>query len=290
MANLLKGAPVAAALTDKLTAQVILLQARGISPVLAILRVGERPNDLAYERGAMKRCEKIGVAVKIFALPADCTQADLLRAIDRINRDPEIHGCLMFRPLPAQIDEPSACSALAPEKDVDGITGGSMNKVFSGKGTGFAPCTAQACLEILNHYGYDPTGERIAVVGRSLVIGKPVAMMLLNRNATVTICHSKTKNLPACCREAKILIAAVGRAEMIDESYVSPGQIVIDVGINLNDKGNLCGDVQADRVEEVVDAITPVPGGVGTVTTTVLAMHVIQAAERSEKRKNAQPV
>ena len=281
MARILKGAPVAAALTESLTARAAALEARGTVPALAILRVGERGDDLAYERGAMSRCAKIGVAVKQFLLPADCTRAQLLDAIGQINADPGIHGCLMFRPLPDKRMEAEACGLLLPEKDVDCMTAGALAGVFSGKGTGFPPCTAQACMEILDYYGVDCAGKRAAVIGRSLVIGKPAAMMLLARNSTVTICHTKTADMPAVCREADILIAAAGRAGVVDAAYTNPEQVVIDVGINVDAQGNLCGDVDFSAVEPCVSAITPVPGGVGAVTTTVLAKHVIEAAEKT---------
>lgn len=281
MARILKGAPVAAALTETLTARAAALAARGTVPTLAILRVGDRGDDLAYERGAMSRCAKIGVAVKQFLLPADCTRAQLLDAIRQINADPGIHGCLMFRPLPDKRMEAEACGLLSPEKDVDCMTAGALAGVFSGKGMGFPPCTAQACMEILDYYGVDCAGKRAAVIGRSLVIGKPAAMMLLAKNSTVTICHTKTADMPAVCREADILIAAAGRAGVVDAAYTNPEQVVIDVGINVDAQGNLCGDVDFSAVEPRVSAITPVPGGVGAVTTTVLAKHVIEAAEKT---------
>ena len=281
MARILKGAPVAAALTETLTARASALEARGTVPTLAILRAGERGDDLAYERGAMSRCAKIGVAVKQFLLPADCTRTQLLDAIQQINADPGIHGCLMFRPLPDKQMEEAARGLLSPEKDVDCMTAGALAGVFSSEGTGFPPCTAQACMEILDYYGVDCAGKRAAVIGRSLVIGKPVAMMLLAKNSTVTICHTKTADMPAVCREADILIAAAGRAGVVDAAYTNPEQVVIDVGINVDAQGNLCGDVDFPAVEPHVSAITPVPGGVGAVTTTVLAKHVIEAAEKT---------
>lgn len=281
MSTILSGKEVAAALTDALVQRTQALKDRGISPTLAIVRVGEREDDLSYERGATKRCEKIGVAVRSFVLPADVSQEELLQVIDQVNRDPEIHGCLLFRPLPKHMDDETVRRALAPEKDVDGITDGSLAGVFAGVKRGFPPCTAQACMEILAHYGYDLTGKRVTVVGRSLVVGKPVAMMLLQKNATVTLCHTRTVDMPAVCREAEILVVAAGKAGVVDASYVSPGQVVVDVGINVNAEGKLCGDVAFDAVEPVVDAITPVPGGVGSVTTCVLVGHVVEAAERT---------
>ena len=203
MAELWKGAPVAAALTERLCGQAERLRARGISPTLAIVRVGERSEDLSYERGACKRCEMIGISVKHFILPVNCTQEELLTVIRRINEDGAIHGCLLFRPLPRHLDEAAVCAALSPVKDVDGITSGSLASVFSGDGQGYPPCTAQACLELLDYYGFEPTGRRAVVVGRSLVIGRPAAMLLLNRNATVTLCHTRTADLAAACTTGK---------------------------------------------------------------------------------------
>ncbi len=281
MAEHWKGAPVAQALTERLAARADQLKVQGIVPTLAIVRVGERPEDLSYERGALKRCEKVGVRVRQFALPKESSHGDLLAVIRQINADREIHGCLLFRPLPPQMDEEAICAALDPAKDVDGITAGSLASVFAGSGAGYPPCTAQACMEILNYYGCDLTGKRAVVVGRSLVVGKPLAMLLLGKNATVTLCHTRTADLAAECRRAEVLIAAAGRASMIGRDYLSPGQLVLDVGINVDEEGNLVGDVDFAAADAIVGAVTPVPGGVGAVTTSVLAAHVLQAAEQA---------
>ena len=281
MAQLWKGAPVAAALTEELSQRAQALVAKGITPTLAIVRVGERPEDLSYERGALKRCEKVGIAVRQYLLTAASSQTDLMEVIEEINRDDSIHGCLLFRPLPKHMDEAAICAALSPAKDVDGITAGSLAAVFSGSGAGYPPCTAQACLEILDHYGYELKGKRAVVVGRSLVIGKPVSMLLLGRHATVTICHTRTADLPAECRRADLLVAAAGKAGAVSAQCLASGQVVLDVGINVDENGNLVGDVDFAAAEATVDAITPVPGGVGAVTTSVLARHVIEAAEKA---------
>lgn len=281
MATILSGSAVASALSESLIQRTNALKEKGVTPTLAIVRVGAREDDLSYERGAMKRCEKIGVAVKNFVLDAQATQEELLAVIDQVNKDKDIHGCLLFRPLPKHIDDETVRAALSPAKDMDGITDGSLAGVFAGTQQGFPPCTAQACMEILDHYGYDLKGKRVTVVGRSLVIGKPVAMMLLKKNATVTICHTRTVDMASECRKAEILVVAAGKAGVVDDKFVSPGQVVIDVGINVNEEGKLCGDVAYDKVEPVVDAITPVPGGVGSVTTSVLVGHVVEAAERA---------
>ena len=275
MAEILKGAPVAAALTEKLTAQANELKSKNIIPALAILRVGENPGDISYETGAVKRCEKIGIEVKKFILP---DASEVLETIKKINEDKNIHGCLMLRPLPDKEIEKKACEILFPEKDIDCMTEKSLAKVFIGGG-GFAPCTAQACIELLDFYGIELEGKNVAVVGRSLVIGKPVSMLLQNKNATVTMCHSKTKNLEDICRNSEIIIAAIGKANFINSKFAAPGQVIIDVGINVNSEGKLCGDVNFSEVEPIVKAITPVPAGVGAVTTAVLAKNLINAVE-----------
>ena len=284
MAEIYKGAPVAEALTEKMIADVEELKAKGVNPTLAIFRVGERPDDLSYERGAMKRAEKAGVAVKNVVLPADVCQADFDAALTALNEDPEVHGILMFRPLPAQLDNERARKMLAPEKDIDGCTDGSLAGVFTNTKTGFPPCTAQAAMEILHHYGVEIKGKKAAVIGRSLVIGRPVAMMLMHENATVVNCHTKTVDVPSITREADILIAAAGQLRSVGPEYVNPEQVVIDVGINWDaEKNGIAGVVDFDAVEPLVKAITPVPGGVGSVTTCVLISHVIEAAKRAAK-------
>lgn len=281
MAELWKGAPVAAALMEDLTGRIERLSGAGVTPTLAIVRVGERPDDRAYETGAVKRCEKAGVAVKRFPLPAGCSALELRAVLEHINAVSEIHGCLMLRPLPDPAMEEMACALLDPKKDVDCMTPAALAGVFAGKGWGYPPCTAQACLELLKYYKTALTGKRAVVVGRSLVIGKPVSMLLQAENATVTMCHTRTVDLPAVCRGAEVLIAAAGRANLLGADHVSPGQVVLDVGINVDESGKLCGDVKFDEAEPVVSAITPVPGGVGAVTTAVLVKHVVEAAERT---------
>ncbi len=283
MAELWKGAPAAAALMEDLTGRIERLSGTGVTPTLAIVRVGERPDDRAYETGAVKRCEKAGVAVKRFPLPAGCSALELRAVLEHINAVSEIHGCLMLRPLPDPAMEEMACALLDPKKDVDCMTPAALAGVFAGKGWGYPPCTAQACLELLKYYKTALTGKRAVVVGRSLVIGKPVSMLLQAENATVTMCHTRTVDLPAVCRGAEVLIAAAGRANLLGADHVSPGQVVLDVGINVDESGKLCGDVKFDEAEPVVSAITPVPGGVGAVTTAVLVKHVVEAAERTLK-------
>lgn len=280
MAKLLQGKEVTAALKAKQQEAAALLKDKGITTTLGIIRVGEREDDIAYEKGAVKRCESVGVAVQVMTLPPDAGQEELLTLIKKVNQDEAIHGVLLFRPLPAQMDDEVIRNSLSPEKDIDGIGDGSLAGVFAGSKKGFAPCTAQACLEILDHFGYELKGKRVTVIGRSLVIGKPVAMMLMERHATVTICHTRTLDMAAICRTAEILIVAAGRAGIVGKEFFSPGQIVIDVGINFDAEGKMCGDADFAAAESVVAAITPVPGGVGTVTTSVLAGNVIAAAQR----------
>ena len=282
MAEILKGAPVTAALNEKMTAEVAALKEQGVVPTLAILRVGERKDDLSYETGAMKRCAAVGVEVRNVVLPADVCQEDFDVALEQLNTDGSVHGILMFRPLPKQLDSERARQMLNPAKDVDGCTDGSLAGVFTNTKVGFAPCTAQSAIEILDYYGIDCTGKRAAVIGRSLVVGRPVSMMLMHKNATVTTCHTKTVDMPTVTREADILIVCAGQMESIGAEYVREGQTVVDVGIGWNEeKGKLCGDVKFEEAEPVVGAITPVPGGVGTVTTSVLVSHVVEAAKRT---------
>lgn len=280
MAELLKGAPAAAALSEELILRAEALKAKGVVPTLAIVRVGENPDDISYERGAMKRCEKVGIEVKNFILPADASREAVLGAVEEINKDDGIHGCLVFRPLASKELEAEVCTLLDPAKDLDCMTNGSLAGVFTGQEAGYPPCTAQACIELLDHYGIEISGKRAVVIGRSLVIGRPVAMMLMQRNATVTICHTRTADMPSVAREADIIIAAAGRIATVTKDFVKKGQVVVDVGINLDADGKLCGDVSFDEVEPIVAAISPVPAGVGSVTTAVLAKHCIDAAEK----------
>ena len=283
MAQLLKGLPVAKAIVQTLTEKTAALHEKGVVPTLMIVRVGNRGDDISYEKGAIKRCRSCGIDVRRIIFPESVSEQYLLETIEDINNDPSIHGVLLFRPLPKHLNEAKVCAALDPAKDMDGITEGSMAGIFSGSGMGYPPCTAQACIEILDHYGFEIEGKKATVLGRSNVIGKPVAMLLLKRNATVTICHTRTKELPKTCSEAEILIAAAGKAGVVGAGHVSERQVVLDVGINVTPEGKLTGDVDFGAVEPVVSAITPVPAGVGSVTTAVLAKHVVMAAEKTVK-------
>jgi len=282
MAKLLKGADVVSAINDRIIAEVERLKGIGIHPTLATLRIGEKSDDVSYEKTASKRSETVGVAVRNIVLPENVTQEIVMQNIEALNNDETVHGVLIFRPVPKHLCGESIRTALKPEKDIDGITDGSLAGVFAGSSTGFAPCTAQACMEILDYYKIDCKGKHAVVIGRSLVVGKPVAIMLMGKHATVTVCHTRTVDIPAIARSAEILIVAAGQMEGLTKEYFSPGQVVIDVGINWNDaKGKLCGDVLFDDAEPIVAAITPVPGGVGTVTTSVLISHVVESAART---------
>lgn len=281
MAERLKGKAVADAMKEELTKRVEALKAKGLTPKLGIVRAGGRPDDLYYEKGATKTLGAIGVDVEVFAYPEDVNQATFEKAMTDVANNKEINGILMFSPLPKQLDEPKIRALIPVEKDVDCMTQAGAGKVFSDDVSGFPPCTPTACMDLLKFYNIPLSGKKAVVLGRSMVVGKPVAMLLLRENATVTICHSRTDNLEAVCADADILIAAVGRARMVDEKYVKPGQIVVDVGINEDpdNPGKYCGDVNTAAVEGVVEQISPVPGGVGSVTTIVLCKHTIMGCE-----------
>lgn len=279
MTVLMNGQEVAAALKERMIKEIEELKARGINPALGIIRVGERPDDLAYEKGALKRCQGLGINCRVFAYDKTITEKELINEIEKYNNDALIHGILLFRPLPGQIDENLIKHIISPAKDIDCLNPVNAAKVFEGDDSGFAPCTPEAVMDVLKHYNIDVCGKRVVIIGRSMVVGKPLSMLLLKENATVTICHTRTKDLEETCRNAEILIAAAGKANMVTAAYVSFGQVVIDVGINMDETGNLCGDVDFKAVCSRAGFITPVPGGVGAVTTSVLAKHVIRAAK-----------
>ncbi|MDW7673215.1 MAG: bifunctional 5,10-methylenetetrahydrofolate dehydrogenase/5,10-methenyltetrahydrofolate cyclohydrolase [Bacillota bacterium] len=281
MAELLKGKVVADAMKEELSKKVEDLKAKGITPKLGIVRVGARPDDLYYEGGAKKTCESIGMEYEVFEYPQDIAQEDFEKALTEVGANKAINGILMFAPLPKHLDEKKIRALIPVEKDVDCMTLGGAAKVFADDLTGFPPCTPTACMDILSYFNIPLKGKKAVVLGRSLVVGKPVAMLLLRENATVTICHSRTEDLPGVCADADVLIAAVGRAKMVKADFVKPGQVVIDVGINEDpdNPGKYCGDVDFEAVEPIVAKITPVPGGVGSVTTAVLCKQTIMACE-----------
>ncbi len=281
MAQILKGKEVVDAVNEKLRAEVLLLKEKGVTPTLGIIRVGAKVEDVSYEKGAIKCAESIGVDVKKYLFKENITQEQLLNIIAAINLDLTVHGVILFRPLPDHIDDNTIRKALLASKDVDGITDQSMAGVYTGTDLGYPPCTPRACIEILDHYGIDITGKKVAVIGRSLVVGRPAAMMVLGKNGTPIICHTKTEDMKDICKSADVLIVSAGQAKTIGPEYLNENQVVIDVGINMNEEGKLCGDVDFDAAQNIVKAITPVPGGVGRVTTSLLMMHVIDAAKKT---------
>ncbi|MGM9589950.1 MAG: bifunctional 5,10-methylenetetrahydrofolate dehydrogenase/5,10-methenyltetrahydrofolate cyclohydrolase [Faecousia sp.] len=290
MAKLLLGKAVADALTEQLKCRVETLKEKNVTPALAIIRVGEDAGDLSYERGAMRRAEQLGVEVRTIVLPETTTVEALLETIDALNEDDGIHGVLLFRPLPEHLRprRTEIYNRLDPRKDVDGMTDLSCAGVYTGRAVGFPPCTAAACMELLDHYGIEPKGKKTVIIGRSLVVGRPAALMLMHRHATVTVIHTHTEDPTAYLPQADILICAAGVKGMVTGADVRPGQVILDVSMNYDPekitakgKGGMVGDCIFPEVEPIVDAITPVPGGVGAVTNTVLMKHVIEAAERT---------
>lgn len=282
MSELLKGKPVADALNQKASALCEDLKQKGITPVLAVIRVGEKPDDIAYENGAVRACTKVGAEVKKITLPVDIDNAAFLAAVTEAASDDEISGILLLRPLPKGLDEDAALELIPAAKDLDGCSKASFAGVYTSNGEGFLPCTAQAVMEIIDFYDVNCSGKRAAVLGRSLVTGKPISMLLLDKNATVTICHSRTTDAAAICAESDIIVTCTGNPRSVGKDYFREGQTVIDVGICVNPvTGKLCGNAVQEEAEEVVAAISPVPGGVGTVTSAVLALHVVQAAARN---------
>ncbi|MDD3251496.1 MAG: bifunctional 5,10-methylenetetrahydrofolate dehydrogenase/5,10-methenyltetrahydrofolate cyclohydrolase [Lachnospiraceae bacterium] len=281
---LLKGAEVSAKIKEQVQTELAQMEANApgtAAPKLAIVRVGERPDDLSYERGATKKMESFGLRVQSYVYPADISDADFKRAFAAVNSDPDVTGILLLRPLPKQICEKDVEQMISPEKDLDGIGPANIAKVFAGDETGFAPCTAEAVIEVLKANEIPISGKRVTIVGRSMVVGKPLSMLMLKENATVTICHTRTADLKGTCRQAEILVAAAGRAKMLNADYVGNDAVVIDVGINVDENGKLCGDVELESVQELASMATPVPGGVGAVTTAVLAKHLMRAARQS---------
>lgn len=274
----LKGAEVSAKLKDQVLETLAGLG--GYVPTAAIVRVGERPDDLSYEKGVMKKIAAFGMEARSFAFPEDISEEEFKKEFQKINNDEHIDGILLFMPLPKHMNGKVFESLIAPEKDLDGISPVNRAKVFAGESDGFAPCTAEAVIETLKAFEIPMAGKRAVVVGRSMVVGRPLSMLFLKENATVTVCHTKTKDLKAVCNEAEILVAAAGKAGMLDAEYVADGTVVLDVGINVDENGKICGDVKWEGLEEKASAATPVPGGIGAVTTAVLCKHLAQAAQR----------
>ncbi len=285
MGEIIKGKPVGDNLSEVLKGECEELVQDGIQPKLAILRVGAKANDLSYEKGALKKCETIGIVAEVTELPEGTSQEQYIEALEKLNNDSSVHGILTFRPLPEGIDEEVIKNIIAPEKDVDCFSPMNTAKLMEGDKTGFPPCTPTAVVEILKHYNVPLKGAKVVVLGRSMVVGKPVSMLLLGENATVTICHSKTQDLPEVCANADVLVAGVGRARMVTSDYVKEGAVVIDVGINAKPEGGgICGDVDTDDVVQKASMVTPVPAGVGSVTTSILAKHVIKACKQQNNK------
>ena len=288
-ARLLLGREAAVSLDQRTSEAAAALKAAGITPALAIVRCGENASDLAYEAGVLKRSKAAGIEVRRVILKENCEKESLIREIHKLNEDPGVHGVLMFRPLPKALKpyEGGICNELSPEKDVDCMTDLSNAGVYEGKELGFPPCTPSACMEILDYYGIDLEGKNVVVIGRSLVVGRPLAMMLMARHATVTICHTRTRDLPSITRRADVIVSSAGVLNSLTAEHVREGQVVIDVSINWDPsgkggKGGIAGDAAFDEIEGIAGAITPVPGGVGAVTTSVLFSHVVTAAQRQK--------
>jgi methylenetetrahydrofolate dehydrogenase (NADP+)/methenyltetrahydrofolate cyclohydrolase len=280
MGLLAKGKPVADRITEEVKNEVEQFNKNHIFPKLKIVRVGERGDDLSYERAAVKRMASCGVECEVLELPSQINQEDFIEELKKVDMDETVHGILLFRPLPEQINENDVKFIISPEKDIDCFNPINVAKVMEGDETGFPPCTPTAAIEILKHYNVPMKGKNAVVLGRSMVVGKPAAMLLLKENATVTICHSKTENLPEVAAKADILIAAIGKSNMVTSDYVKEGAAVIDVGINVDSRGNMTGDVNTEDCIEKCGLITPVPAGVGSVTTAVLAKHVVKACRQ----------
>lgn len=280
MAEILKGKVVADKIKEKMIKDIEELKKNGKVPTLAIVRLGSNPDDISYEKSIIKNCEKVGIEAKVFERDINMTTEELVALMEELNNNNTISGVLLFRPLPKHIDESKVREALSPNKDVDCMNPMNLAKIFEGDFSGFAPCTPKAAMEILLNNDIDLEGKNVVIVNRSMVLGRPLAMMMLKHNATVTICHSRTKDLAAVTRNADIVVTALGKAKFFDEKYFNENSICIDVGVSLDQDGNLSGDIDFQRVSELVAKITPVPGGVGAVTTSILLSHVVEACKR----------
>jgi methylenetetrahydrofolate dehydrogenase (NADP+)/methenyltetrahydrofolate cyclohydrolase len=279
MGQIIKGKPVADHLLERLGAEIAELNDQGFNPRLVVVRVGERPEHIAYKRNALRKCESVGLAADARVFPENIGENALVAEIQIINRDKTVHGVLPLMPLPKHLDSKAITHALAPGKDMDCLTPVNVSKLMEGEPSGFYPCTPLAVIEVLRHYNVPLAGKKAAVLGRSMVVGKPVAMLLLAENATVTICHSKTENLAEVARQADILVVAIGHPKFVKQNFVKPGAVVIDVGINVDDAGNIVGDVDFEACAPCASMITPVPGGVGIVTLATLIRNVVKACK-----------
>ena len=280
MAKILYGKPVTQSIRDDIRERAGKLREAGIVPKLAILRSGTRPDDIAYEKRLTKICEETGIEHVTCEVDRNVSQRQLELDLSALNNDHLIHGIIVFRPLPDHIDDELICSIMSVDKDIDCMNPNNLKNLFTGLVNGFAPCTPEAVIALLDYYGYDLDGANVVIVNRSLVVGKPLSMLFLRRNATVTICHSHTKNLQEITKRADIVVTGTGRADFFGPEYFSSGTTVVDVGINFNDSGKMTGDVDFDNTSQKVAAISPVPGGVGGITSTILLRHLIESAER----------
>jgi methylenetetrahydrofolate dehydrogenase (NADP+)/methenyltetrahydrofolate cyclohydrolase len=280
MSRVLDGKVVAQHMKADMIERINQLKMRDITPKMLIIRVGEREDDLSYEKGILKNCRTLGIDAEVATLPADTSEASLKAVLTTANTDEAIHGIMLFRPLPPQINQEEIIKLIHSGKDIDCMSPDNLVHVFEGGSKSFVPCTAQAAIEVLKFYEVPLQGAKVAVVGRSLVVGKPLAMLLLDEHATVQICHSKTKDMAKITSTADVVIAAVGKAKFMDAGYFRTDAVVIDVGINVDETGRICGDVDFEAVADQVQAITPAVGGVGAVTTTVLLNNVVLACER----------
>lgn len=285
MSEILHAKPVVQAMKARLQEEVAQLKSAGVNPVLGMIRVGNKPDDIYYEKSIIKNCDSIGIETRVYTLDQNIGMEEFGQILQKVNDDTSVHGILIFRPLPEQLDEEVIKQLINPEKDIDCMNPLNLVKIFEGDTKGLVPCTPAAVVETLKHYRLNLQGTNIVIVGRSMVVGKPLSMMLLQENATITICHSKTKDMQSITRNADIIVAAIGKAKFIDEKYVTEKSIVIDVGINDAGDGRICGDVDYEGIQDKVRAITPVPGGIGTVTTAILLKHVVMACKAVSSKK-----
>jgi methylenetetrahydrofolate dehydrogenase (NADP+) / methenyltetrahydrofolate cyclohydrolase len=277
----LAGKPVVESLRENIKSRVSALAEKNVSPTMLLIRVGEREDDISYERGILKNCDLLGIKINVKQLPVDVTMEEVTKVFEEANKDANVHGIMIFRPLPDHLDMDAIVNLIDPAKDIDCMSPVNLEKVFEGHSDGFAPCTPKAVIEILKHYEVSLKGANVVVAGRSLVVGKPLAMLLLDENASVTICHSRTKDMPSVTSKADIVVAAIGKAKFMTEDFFSEDQVVVDVGINDDGNGKICGDVDYDAVFDKVKALNPAIGGVGLITTTILLNHVVIACEKS---------
>ena len=280
MAIILYGKPVVDSIKSDLERRIKLIKDRGVSPGLAILRAGERPDDIAYENRLNRMCEALGISHQTVEVGRDISQNGLEFALEQLNSREEVHGIIVFRPLPDHINDDRICDLISVDKDVDCMNPDNLKGLFTGRNKAFAPCTAEAVIELLDYYGYNLDGANVAIINRSSVIGKPLSLLFLDRNATVMICHSHTKNIRSITKSADIVVTGTGKSEYFGPEYVSPGTVVVDVGINFREDGTMTGDVFFDAVCEKAAAVTPVPKGIGGITSAILLRHIIESAEK----------